>query len=123
VITGEVSPYREAIVPLSVWGPDGARLTVDATLDTGFTEHLTLSPQIVAALGLVYEDTSRVVLADGRVEALYVYACTALWDGDEREILVYAAEGGCLLGMALLHGYEVRLQVVDGGVVTIEALG
>jgi len=38
------------------------------------------------------------------------------------EVLVLAAEGGVLLGMALLAGSRVTLDVEDDGAVTIEAL-
>jgi hypothetical protein len=33
-----------------------------------------------------------------------------------------AAETDPLVGMGLLYGHEVRIQAVDGGTVTIEAL-
>jgi hypothetical protein len=33
-----------------------------------------------------------------------------------------AADTDPLVGMGLLYGYEVRIQAIDGGVVTIEAL-
>jgi len=51
-----------------------------------------------------------------------VFDTTVLWDNQERDIVVHAAEGAPLVGMALLSGYRVTLDVEDGGSVSIEAL-
>jgi hypothetical protein len=37
-------------------------------------------------------------------------------------VLVLAADGGPLVGLSLLYGHRVTLDVVDGGRVSIEAL-
>jgi predicted aspartyl protease len=53
---------------------------------------------------------------------LDVYEASLLWDGVERAVEVLAMEGAPLIGMALLNGFDVRLQVAEGGLVTIEPL-
>lgn len=61
-------------------------------------------------------------LADGSITRLDVYGATVLWDGVEREVRVIATGVEPLLGMSLLNGFEVCLQAVDGGIITIESL-
>lgn len=47
---------------------------------------------------------------------------TLFWDGQERQVEVLAVEGPPLLGMTLIDGHDLRLQAVEGGLVTIERL-
>ena len=51
-----------------------------------------------------------------------IYEVTVLWDGSLRRIAVDEASTAPLVGMALLHGYELSVQVRNGGSVTIKAL-
>lgn len=53
---------------------------------------------------------------------LDVYLAKVLWYGQEREVLVLQADGGPLVGMSLLYGSRVMLEVVDNGDVTIDPL-
>jgi predicted aspartyl protease len=63
-----------------------------------------------------------VVLANGAEDQCDIHAATVVWDGTPHRILVEAADTSPLIGMALLYGYDVRMHVVEGGSVTIEAL-
>jgi hypothetical protein len=45
-----------------------------------------------------------------------------MWNEAEREVLVLQAEGGPLVGMSLLYGYQVILHVIENGNVVIDAL-
>jgi len=45
-----------------------------------------------------------------------------LWDGEVRRIPVHEAETTPLIGMSLLQGYELTVQVQAGGNVTVRAL-
>jgi clan AA aspartic protease len=91
-------------------------------VDTGFTEFLTLPADVVARLGLIYEATTQLVMADGRPIRTDVYGATVIWDGVEREIRVQEGGDESLVGMSLLHGFRVTLDVVDGGAMTIVPL-
>nr|MBC8228759.1 clan AA aspartic protease [bacterium] len=51
-----------------------------------------------------------------------VYLAKVLWHNQEREVLVLQADGGPLVGMSLLYGSRVTLDVVDGGDVIIDIL-
>ena len=53
---------------------------------------------------------------------LAIYKATIVWHGHDSSVYVLAAEGGPLIGMALLHGNRVTLDVVDDGPVTVEEL-
>ena len=122
MIVGVVTAAREAVLPVQVQGPAGHRVTVDAVLDTGFTGFLTLPTAVVAALGLPFAGTSRATLSDGSAVGLDVFEATVLWDGRPRAITVLAAEGGVLVGMALLMGFRLTLDGVVGGRVALESL-
>lgn len=77
---------------------------------------------MVTSLALPFAHPMRAVLADGHRVTLRVYAATVLWDGEERDIDVLAIGNEPLVGMSLLEGSDVGLQVIDGGLVTIEPL-
>jgi len=51
-----------------------------------------------------------------------VFEATVLWDDQTRHVAVLATQGDVLVGMAMLAGHRVTLEVEDGGSVTIEAL-
>src|SRR5947209_6602282 len=80
---------------------------IEAAIDTGFNRYLTLPPAVIARLGLPFEVSTRVMLADGRVVPMDYYRVTVVWDGRDRDILVLAAESAPLVGMSLLYGYDL----------------
>ena len=123
IITGEVTAAREARIRLRVRGTQGQEVEVNAVVDTGFTDALTLPPALITSLGLPFRDTVRALLADGSIAVLDVYKGAVLWDGEWRTVYIHAAEGEALVGMALLTGYILTVDVVDGGVLTIKARG
>jgi clan AA aspartic protease len=122
VITGVITSAREAIIRVRV-SDGGQRSTdIDAVVDTGFDDALTLPIQIITALRLQLAGPARVMLADGSVIRLNYYRATVLWEGVARKILVLDADGAPLVGMSLLYGNRVTLDVVDGGCVSIEPM-
>jgi clan AA aspartic protease len=122
VITGTVTPNREAVVPLQLVASGGQAVDVDAVVDTGFTGSLTLPAALIGMLGFAFRNRQQIMLGDGSLVLADVYVGTVLWDGLLRVIEVDTAETDPLLGMTLLYGSELRIQVVDGGSVTVEAL-
>jgi clan AA aspartic protease len=91
-------------------------------IDTGFDDSLTLSPSIIASLGLPFAAPAQARLADGSVVRMSYYRATVIWNGQLRPILALEAGGDPLVGMSLLYGSRVTLDIVDGGPVTIEDL-
>jgi len=84
-------------------------MSVEAVIDTGFTDRLTLPPDVVDELGLPLRGSAEVVLADGGIETLPMYRVRLLWHDQERTIRAYAASGDPLVGMTLLSGSELRI--------------
>ena len=122
MITGSVNANREAAVRLCVRGPEGKEETVVAVIDTGFTGYITLPASLVASLDLAWLGRQQGVLGDGSVQPFDVFSAWVNWDGEFRVVEVDSAETVPLVGMGLLYGYELRIQSVDGGLVSIEAL-
>ena len=122
MITGVMNAHNEATIHLPVQGADGQLQGIGALLDTGFNGSLTLPPTVITALGLPWCTRGLVILANGSEDQCDIYAATIIWDGTLRNILVEAADTDPLIGMALLYGYAVRIEVVEGGSVIIEAL-
>ena len=112
---GEITAAREARIFLTVRGSNGREIAVNAVLDTGFSDYLPLSPRLLADIGAPQVDQSRAILADGNSVFFDIHRAEVVWDNVTREIPVYAAEGGALIGMALLYGNDITLRVLDGG--------
>jgi clan AA aspartic protease len=121
MITGVVQS-NEGRIRLKVKGLRGREQEVDAVIDTGYTASLTLPPVLVAALGLRWRSVDRVTLADGSECVFDVYEARVVWDGKVRQILVDEADADVLVGMRLLRGCELRMQVRARGKVTIKPL-
>jgi len=113
---------RRPTVPLTVRGPSGLEVAVEAALDTGFNGFLTHPTLAVTSLGLPYRSHFRAGLADSSIIRLAVHAAVVMWDGAARDIEVLVADRQPLLGTALLSGYEVAIQFAEGGSITIELL-
>ena len=122
MIAGVVTPNREATVSLTIYSSGGQQQQIEAMVDTGFNLFLTLPSLLIAALGLPFAVPAKATLADGTVVSLDCYWLTLLWEGQPRRIVVLAADDRPLVGMSLLYGSRVTLDVVDGGPVTIEPL-
>jgi clan AA aspartic protease len=120
VIVGAISPYREAVISLKLRAASGQEEEVEAVIDTGFTEFLTLPPTLIHSLGLARAGIVRVTLADASQVDLEAYLAELIWDGAVRTVSALAADGGPLVGMSLPYGHELKLWVVDGGSVIIE---
>ena len=95
---------------------------VEVLLDTGFDGHLKLLATTIQELELVRSGYRYGELADGTMVQFMSYDSTVLWDGQPRFVSVIEADADPLLGMELLLGSRVTLEVRDGGAVTIDAL-
>ncbi len=91
-------------------------------IDTGFDGSLTLPPTLIAVLELPWRRRGRALLADGNESVFDIYEATVMWDGIPRRISVDEVDITPLVGMALLYGYELTVQIVEGGSVLIKPL-
>ena len=122
MITGLVTADRQAIITLTVRGPAGQEHEIEAIVDTGFDGWLSLPSSVIVQLGLTWLQRGRALLADGRESVFDIYEATVIWDGQVRRIPVDEAETAPLVGMSLLDGYELTMQVRSSGNVIIRAL-
>jgi clan AA aspartic protease len=121
MITGVVQA-DEGRIRLKVKGPRGREQEMEAVSDTGYTASLTVPPALVAALGLRWRSVDRGTLADGSECLFDVYEAKVVWDGKVRHTLVDEADADPLVGMRLLRGHELKMQVRPRGKVTIKRL-
>lgn len=121
MIEGVVNASYEPVVTLAVQGPAGQANEIEAVIDTGYNGLLTLPPPVITELGLPHRGYGEASLADGSVVEFDVYGVTVLWDGLPRHIEVDEADSTSLVGMRLLDGHDLNIQVVDGGSVVIQA--
>lgn len=118
---GTVHP-GEIVVPVRVRGLQGATARFTTVLDTGFNDWLTLSAAAIAELALPFREEGRYLLANGSETVARLFTAELDWLGAWRRILVVEMEGGPLLGMAMLRGYYLGVEFVEGGRVEVEPL-
>jgi clan AA aspartic protease len=117
MMIGVVSPSCEAILPLVVGNENKQTKFLDALIDIGFNGFLTLPANVIAELGLPWSGSDVVTLGDGSETLFDLYAATVIWDGQFRTVDI--AESVPLMGMALLQGDRLMVDVVPKGAVTI----
>ena len=122
MIRGAVNARLEAVFRFRIHGPGGVESDVDAVFDSGFGESLALPTATIAALGLVWHSRVKAMLADGSIQPFDLYEADIEWDGSWRPVLVSALGDEALLGIRLLVGHQLRMDVEPGGVVEIAAL-
>lgn len=113
---------REAVIALNILTPGQQPQSVEAVIDTGFNGYLTLSGEMIHRLALPSAGHRRAVLGDGTVVVLNAYLAKVFWHEQAREVLILQAEGGPLLGMSLLFGSRITIDVIEKGDVKIDVL-
>ena len=119
MIRGVVNERRAAVVRLRLRGPAGVDTEVVAIVDSGFTADLTLPVTTVAALGLVRRSSGTAVLGDGSASRFDICSAEVEWGGTWRTLLVSVLGNETLMGMRLLEGHKLVIDVVAGGLVEI----
>lgn len=121
-MTGKVNSELEARITIEFRGTGGHAQFVDVTIDTGFNGFVTLPPAMVANLGLTLIGREEGVLADGSTLTLDYYEGEVLLNGHSRNVEIDAVDAPPLMGMALLKGNALRMDVKVGGDVSITPL-
>lgn len=122
MITGVVTPAREAVFSLALSAPGGDMLEIEAVIDTGFDGFLTLPSDLIQRLALPLLGRVRAALGDGSEIGMAGFEARVAWDGSEREALVLEADGVPLVGMAMMLGCRLTIDVEPDGFVRIESL-
>ena len=121
MIRGVVTRY-EGIVRLSVFGRRGQREAVEAVVDTGYDGFLTLPPTMIRELELEWLSDGHAILADGSECLFDLYEGEVLWDRRRMLIRIDASDATPLIGMRLLEGFELTMQIRQEGPVVIRRL-
>jgi len=122
MIAGIVFPNGEAVITLQLRGRQGREKHVQAVVDTGFNDHLTLPRSIVERLNLRFREGVFCTLADGSQAMARVFTVDVYWLGGWRRTFALEMEGGALIGMALLKGCHLEIDAEDKGRVEIRPL-
>ena len=122
MMQGVVNFRREAIITVVVGNSNQQLQAIEAVIDTGFNGFLSLPSAIITALNLPWSGSDFVTLGDGSETFFDLYTATAIWDGQYHEIDIAESETEPLLGTALLYGYRLQVDNIEGGIVKIEAL-
>ena len=120
MIRGRVNADKQAVVTLEFIDVSGQRASVPAAIDTGFDGFLTVSPDLAARLQMPYLETRAYELGDGNRVDFNINLATVDWDGQTRDVEALITDGAVLIGMAMLTGYTLFIDAIDGGEVRIE---
>ncbi len=122
MITGFVNDEFEPIIPLSIRRADGTIFKHDASIDTGFNGWLSLPPDLIVELNLRWKRRGRAMLGDGSECVFDVYEATVVWDNALLTIPLDEANAEPLVGMSLMEGYQLTMQVIASGRVELRKM-
>ena len=92
-------------------------------VDTGFTGELMLPGDLIDVLGFPRIGELPIILGDGSWVTLDLYLGIIVWHAEKRVVQVLRTDDGKpLIGMSLLYGNRLILDIVTDGEVTIETL-
>ncbi len=121
MISGEFID-REAIVLLPIFDDAGNPRNVEVVIDTGFTGTLSLPLHLVRNLGLKPKGKTQIFTAGERPEWVTVYTASVIWQEAQHDVDVYELTGSPLIGIDMLDGSLLTIEVRRGGLVEIELL-
>jgi clan AA aspartic protease len=122
MLIGQITAENQAVVPIEVHASEGQKAHIDATIDTGYNGFLTLPRALIDELDLPSAGPARAALGDGNEVRMELFLAAVRWEDGLQDVLVLAAEGGVLLGMAMLLGCRLTMDVEADGTVSIESL-
>jgi clan AA aspartic protease len=120
--TGIVTSELEAVLNVHLQGANGWTDTLPAVLDTGFDGFITLPPDLLAEMGSPFAGTKRATLADGSETMFRIFDVTVHWHGQSLLVPALEVDAGALVGMALLYGSRLTMDVFENGPVRIERI-
>ena len=119
MMLGIVNQRCEAVLPIVVGNITGQRQVIDAVIDTGFNGFLTLPTTMIMTLDLPWSGSDVATLGDGSEALFDMYTANIIWDGNYQEIDIAESETEPLIGMGLLYGYRLQVDIIEKGKVTI----
>lgn len=122
MIAGTVDSNLNAVVRIIVIGRNGQQQVIEAVIDTDFNGDLTLPYDVVSFLEFPWKRMQSVILGDGNPQICDVHSGEIDWNDEIRVIEIEVAETQLLVGMALLEGYNLHIEVFEGGKVSLQPL-
>lgn len=119
MIAGNVNADLEPIISISVCDSSGKIYTREAIVDTGFNGWLSLPQDLIKQLNLRWKRRGRAILGDGSECVFDVYEAVVIWDGVYLTVPIDEANSEPLVGMSLMQGYQLMVQVFEGGLVEL----
>ena len=120
MITGKVNQHYEPIIQVGVCDSFGKVYQQNVIIDTGFNGWLSLPKEVISKLDLPWKRRGRALLGDGSECIFDIYEAVIIWDRQSRVIPIDEAESDPLLGMSLMKGYKLSIDVLENGIVTLE---
>ena len=113
---GLVNINYEAMLRLVI-ETDQQQQSIDAIINTTFKGYLGLPQQLIKRLDLhpFPQEPESVASND-------FYKATIVWGNETRDIPVTLVEGEPVVGMSLLQGYSLQIQVTQHGLVTVNQI-
>ena len=125
MVTGRVNAYDQNLQPqivLRVLGQGGTTARLEAVVDTGFTEYLTLPSDLIRKLMLNLVSIREFTLANGATHSFETYTGTVEWNRKRRQVEIHSSEGDSLIGMAMLRDHDLHVRAVPNGPVSIDPI-
>jgi predicted aspartyl protease len=95
---------------------------VEFIVDTAYEGDLTLPQSMLARVEASYIGDRPIRLADGTLRDRAYYRLVLDWDEEERIVEIAEMENSPLLGVELMAGYLLQVEITDGGEVSLEPL-
>lgn len=122
MIHGRITPDLEVLVPIELFRLDSTKHELHIGVDTGFTGYLILPVDVLLDLGAPRVGSRTAKLGDGGRVSMDAYLVEVLWRDQQRRVLALHSEGRSMIGLSLLYGHRLTVDVVQDGRVAIECL-
>lgn len=119
MITGKTNDYLEAMITINIQGTDGALISFESILDTGFDGDLALPTEAIQRMNLESSGPRWAMLANGAA-SVPTYKGTIIWHNRPVEAVIIETGGDSIVGTSLLQDSILTMQVWNGGDVFIE---
>ena len=122
MISGSVASDLTPGISITLIGMNERELEIEVEVDTGFTGALTLPAEIIESMGWPFQTNQTVKLADGKDYLMPLFRGIIRWKGEPRIFGVHSSLSKTLLGLEILEGHDLWMQVKRGGMVVISEL-
>ena len=119
MIVGTVSQSLSPRVDLRLVDDDGAQRLAVAVIDTGYNGYVLLPRGLPEELDYLAVGVMPATLADGSSTELLAYSGTIIWDEEEIPVIALEGDGEPLVGVKLLKGRRLTIDMSPEGRVEI----